>query len=55
MPFSETGTTLGKGAVWTGNFVRYRPEPPVHEIHAWSPMPSDSLLEPQHFGTLTFE
>ena len=55
IPFTEAGATPGKGTVWTGNFVRYRPEPPVHEIHTWSPMPGDSLLEPQHFGTLTFE
>ena len=55
VPFAEIGVTPGKNSVWTGNFVRYRPEPPVHEIHTWSPMPGDSLLEPGSFGTLTFE
>lgn len=55
MPFAEIRVAPKKGTKWTGNFVRYRPYPPVHEILTWSPIPGDSLLEPKRFGEYVFE
>jgi hypothetical protein len=55
VPFAEIGIAPKKGMRWTGNFVRYRPYPPVHELLTWSPMPGTSLMQPDRFGELLFE
>ena len=55
IPFSDIHATPTAGSKWTGNFVRYRPYPPVHEILTWTPIPGDSLKVPDRFGELLFE
>jgi hypothetical protein len=39
----------------TGNWVRYRPYPPVDEMHTWSPMPGPAINDPERFGVWTLE
>ena len=55
IPWGEIKLRPRPGMKWTGNFVRYRPNPPDFEIQTWSPIPGDSLIVPERFGELVFE
>lgn len=55
IPWSEIGVKPSSGMTLTGNFVRYRPYPPVDEMHTWSPMPGPAINDPERFGVWTLE
>jgi hypothetical protein len=53
IPWSEMGVTPQTGLTFTGNFVRYRPYPPVDELQTWSPMPGPAINDPERFANFT--
>ncbi|MEA3401961.1 MAG: sugar-binding protein, partial [Armatimonadota bacterium] len=55
VPWSEMGIEAHGGMTFTGNFVRYRPYPPVDEMQTWSPMPGPAINDPERFGNFTLE
>lgn len=55
VPFAQMGVTPRRGMKWAGNFVRYRPYPPVDEMLTWSPLPGDNLIVPEKFGEWVFD
>jgi len=55
IPFAQMGVTPRRGMKWAGNFVRYRPYPPVDEMLTWSPLPGDNLIVPEKFGEWVFD
>ncbi|MBD3292411.1 MAG: hypothetical protein GF393_05775, partial [Armatimonadia bacterium] len=55
IPWSEIGVEPSSGKELTGNWVRYRPYPPVDEMQTWSPMPGPAINDPERFGTWTLE
>jgi len=55
VPWSEMGVEPAAGMELTGNFVRYRPYPPVDEMHTWSPMPGPAINDPERFAVWTLE
>ncbi|MFW5866944.1 MAG: carbohydrate-binding family 9-like protein, partial [Armatimonadota bacterium] len=55
IPWSEIGVEPDSGMELTGNWVRYRPYPPVDEMQTWSPMPGPAINDPERFGVWTLE
>ncbi len=55
IPWSDMGIEPASGVTFTGNFVRYRPYPPVDEMHTWSPMPGPAINDPERFANFTLE
>ncbi len=55
IPWSEMGVEPASGMTMTGNFVRYRPYPPVDEMHTWSPMPGPAINDPERFAIFTLQ
>ena len=55
VPWSEMGVEPSSGMEMTGNWVRYRPYPPVDEMQTWSPMPGPAINDPERFGVWTLE
>ncbi len=55
IPFAQMSVEPRRGMKWVGNFVRYRPYPPVDEMMTWSPLPGTSLIVPEKFGEWVFD
>ena len=51
--WASMGVEPAAGMALTGNFVRYRPYPPVDEMHTWSPMPGPAINDPARFAVWT--
>ncbi len=55
VPWSAMEVEPSSGMEMTGNWVRYRPYPPVDEMQTWSPMPGPAINDPERFGVWTLE
>jgi len=53
--WASMGVEPSPGMAFTGNFVRYRPYPPVDEMQTWSPMPGPAINDPERFANFTLE